>query len=352
MYPYLQGGLGNQLFVMSAACLLASQTGRRIVVNARQTGVYSYGVPQPTFWQTVFFSDFFHKDQNFVETDTREMSEADFEKAHMNDFEDWSDLSSDVRVTGSFLSFKYYRLYRDFLLELYKPTSELQRLVNDAAMRFQLVSPSGESSTPLSYVDTAYLDSRLPKDDPLKSFEMEQRIPSQHDSSDWSCSPNPGSCTRSIEVLECVSTCERNVAIQIRLQDRSSAADYLNEEKLELIKKFVEKMLTEGRRVVVFSNDPPRAQKLFQISTLSDDQRRRVSFSVELNVIDFYLMSQYFGMHVLTASTFQLWAIFLSPLSNMKIFTWAGTDDRYALQKFLKSSDKHNVTFQDLATYV
>ena len=111
-------------------------------------------------------------------------------------------------------------------------------------------------------------------------------------------------------------------------------------------------MLTEGRRVVVFSNDPPRAQKLFQISTLSDDQRRRVSFSVELNVIDFYLMSQYFGMHVLTASTFQLWAIFLSPLSNMKIFTWAGTDDRYALQKFLKSSDKHNVTFQDLATYV
>ena len=149
-----------------------------------------------------------------------------------------------------------------------------------------------------------------------------------------------------------MSTCERNVAIQIRLQDRSSAADYLNEEKLELIKKFVEKMLTEGRRVVVFSNDPPRAQKLFQISTLSDDQRRRVSFSVELNVIDFYLMSQYFGMHVLTASTFQLWAIFLSPLSNMKIFTWAGTDDRYALQKFLKSSDKHNVTFQDLATYV
>ena len=62
VYPNLQGGLGNQLFVMSAACLLASQTGRRIVVNARQTGVYSYGVPQPTFWQTVFFSDFFHKD--------------------------------------------------------------------------------------------------------------------------------------------------------------------------------------------------------------------------------------------------------------------------------------------------
>jgi len=56
IYPHLQGGLGNQMFILAMASIFARETARIVVVNKEQTGVYSFGAPQPVFWHTVFHS--------------------------------------------------------------------------------------------------------------------------------------------------------------------------------------------------------------------------------------------------------------------------------------------------------
>ena len=46
----------------------------------------------------------------------------------------------------------------------------------------------------------------------------------------------------------------------------------------------------------------------------------QMEYSSSLDVVEFFLMSQYFGTHVLTplGSTFQMWALFLSRLPVVK----------------------------------
>ena len=47
VYPRLLGGLGNQLFIMSAAAIIADNLGGVVLLNSKQTGVYSSGAAQP-----------------------------------------------------------------------------------------------------------------------------------------------------------------------------------------------------------------------------------------------------------------------------------------------------------------
>ena len=54
VFPRLTGGMGNQMFILSAAAIISKSTNRKVYVSSKQTGVFSYGVPQPVFWHTIF----------------------------------------------------------------------------------------------------------------------------------------------------------------------------------------------------------------------------------------------------------------------------------------------------------
>jgi hypothetical protein len=81
------------------------------------------------------------------------------------------------------------------------------------------------------------------------------------------------------------------------------------------------------KHVVIFSNDIVRARKLLAPEHERQKTQARLSFSNHLDFVEFYLMSQYFGVHILTGSTYQLWSIFLSPLNAVKVLTMSDVDD-------------------------
>ena len=348
VYPYLQGGLGNQLFVMSAAVVVALNTNRTIVVNAEQTAVASFGVAQPVFWQTVFFSDFFHKDEQYDEVNAIKLSEEDLFEAQHRSWEYWCNHTHAVRVVGSFLSFELFTEYRHILLALYKPTSEIQRWVNDAAIRMQLVPPSSTSSVSASYTDDKYRSTPLSRV-AADVRNTSKRIKSSLDHESTKCSNSPIACTRELSPLPCLHiNCANNVAIQLRLQDRSTDGDYLDYNTLSLLRCFTVNSLVSGKRVVVFSNDPARAAILLNLARTPGSLDRNISYSTELNVVDFFLMSQYFNIHVLTGSSFQLWAIFFSYfLPTVKLYYLSSADD-FGFKSFLKSAGMHRVLYESL----
>ena len=84
-------------------------------------------------------------------------------------------------------------------------------------------------------------------------------------------------------------------------------------------------------KVVVFSNHPLRAKSILAAAGLEDAAHPRLLFSSELNIIEFFLMAQYFGTHLMTGSTFQLWAIFLSPLKHVRTVILPGNEDLLGL---------------------
>ena len=54
---------------------------------------------------------------------------------------------------------------------------------------------------------------------------------------------------------------------------------------------------------------------------------RSLQFSSTIDVVEFGLLSQYFGTHILTGSTYQLWALFLTTLKHVKVKLIPGIHD-------------------------
>jgi len=320
VFPRIKGGLGNQMFVMAAALIVASETGRSVTVNGKQTASHSSGTPQPVFWHTVFHSPIFVKEEAYSEAGSEIMGEGDFDQALLDDFQSWKNNRS-ILLTGSFLRFDVNKRYRRLLLQAFQPTSEVQRWVNDAAIMLGLTLPSNDmpTSLPLSQNKENAADFGLSNTQQVK---LETIKPLQEFTS-WCTNDNPKECEKQTVRVACEAmTCEDNIALHIRLRDGSSIADYWSEQELISAKEFLRAAVQERktRRIVIFSNDLKRAEKLFESEEkyLLD----RIAFSNHLDVVEFYLMSQYFGTHVLTplGSSFQMWALFLSPLENVRVF--------------------------------
>ena len=318
VYPRLQGGLGNQLFIMSAAAVVAMKTNRCIVVNSKQTGVYSYGAPQPVFWHTVFHSDVFHKASKYAELNAVGISEEGFLEAQYDGFEKWKDLAKGIHVDGTFLDFRLFSSEREMFRSIYFPTSEVQRWVNDAASRLGLIGAQSHPQNP-KHGPTTKLSSVKPSGRPKPAKYLSP------------CGYPPTPCEAVVSRLEChhSETCEKNYAVQIRLSDRSTHKDFLLESELEVLREFIQSTLAEGNHIVVFSNDPDRAKAIlsYHKEIPVEVLDAHLKFSAEINVVDFFLMSQYFGTHILSGSSFQLWAIFLSPLHRVHVKSLFKTED-------------------------
>lgn len=326
VFPRLTGGMGNQMFILSAAAIISKSTNRKVYVNAKQTGVFSYGVPQPVFWHTIFHSDFFVKVQEYDEGSSRRMNESDFQEAMETKFASWHASQAGIFTEGAFLTFKYNFPHRRFLLQLYEPTAEMQRWVNDAAAKLGIVLPGKSSSLPASYFDPEYARHSLAAPGTgARSHIIKEVAPG----GGWSCDWPPSPCELEVGQLECTSVnCENNVALHIRLQDRSTTSDYWDESHMLKAVSFVSKALAQGANVVVFSNDPVRAESLLKKSLHDGNvQIQSLRFSSTLDVVEFGLLSQYFGTHILTGSTYQLWALFLTTLKHVKVKLIPGIDD-------------------------
>ena len=283
VYPRLLGGLGNQLFIMSAAAIIADNLGGVVLLNSKQTGVYSSGAAQPVFWHSVFHSPLFVYEQfDAARIEAQRMPEEAFHSSLLDAFSTSSTTGcvSGIYLNDPFLSFDYFVSSRNFLTELYKPHMEMQRVVNDVAVK----------------LDIAVWEELRPCDYP----------------------PQP--CEHVIKRLSCSSYhCEDNIAIQLRLSDQSTPWDFWDEAQVRVVAKFILNKLDARKNVVIFSNDPKRALRTLGLQKLSAKQETRLKLADEVNFIEFFLMSQYFGTHILTGSTFQLWALFLSPLSSVKV---------------------------------
>ena len=277
VYARLIGGLGNQLFIVSAAIMIADELGEKVVLDARQTGTYSYGAAQNVHTRTVF-----HNPQYFFHSyDYREegnvFRESDLKRAMKDGFDFGSSRGKGLIVVDPFLSFDYFVERRAFLMEVLKPSSEVQTWVNDAAERLGLVT-----------LDEYY-----------------------------KCGLPPASCDQEIRPLSCkVENCENNVAVQLRLSDKSTPWDFLDEKQLLIVESVIIQFLDAGKRVILFSNDKTRAEEFLSSNF---PNRTNIVVSSELHVVEFFMMSQFFGLHILTGSTFQQWALFLSPLHKIRV---------------------------------
>ena len=326
VFPRLTGGMGNQMFILSAAAIISKSTNRKVYVSSKQTGVFSYGVPQPVFWHTIFHSDFFVKIQDYDEGSSRRMNESDFQEAMETNFASWRALHEGIVTDGAFLTFKYNFPHRRFLLQIYKPTAEMQRWVNDAAVKLGIVLPGKSSSLPASYFDRKYAYHSLAKPGTgARSHIIKEAAPG----GGWSCDWPPSPCEHEVGQLECTSAnCENNVALHIRLQDRSTTSDYWDESHMLKAVSFVSTAIVQGANVVVFSNDPVRAEILLKKSLHHQKlPTRSLQFSSTIDVVEFGLLSQYFGTHILTGSTYQLWALFLTTLKHVKVKLIPGIHD-------------------------
>lgn len=323
VYPRIQGGLGNQMFVIAAASILANETNRRVVVNGEQTAVPSFGAPQPVFWHTVFHSPHLHKETDYQVAGADMMDEQHFFDSSTNKFRDLKH-PGDIELHGGFLRFDVNIRYRKLLLEIFEPTDEVQRWTNDVALKLGLANRKLDvpSSMSESEHDKHYTGTKL-----ARRPEEIQPIITDKQSLSWCNLSDPKSCKKKFFPMECKSvSCKDNIALHLRLQDSSSSVDYWSQDDLDKITNYLHDAIQERkeRRIVIFSNDMKRAKKLME----SEDNSvsRQVAYSSSLDVVEFFLMSQYFGTHVLTplGSTFQMWALFLSHLPEVKVLVLPG----------------------------
>jgi hypothetical protein len=171
-------------------------------------------------------------------------------------------------------------------MDIYKPNAEMQRIVNDAAVKLGL-APSQDLQP---------------------------------------CEYPPEPCEHIIRPFPCSRiACEDNVAVQVRLSDRSTPWNFWDKAQSRAVAKFILEQLEADKNVVIFSNDAPRALQTLGLDVLSTRKTTRLKIANELNYVEFFLMSQFFGTHVLTGSTFQLWAIFLCHLSDVKVVVLSGS---------------------------
>jgi hypothetical protein len=344
VYPRLQGGLGNQLFVMAVSAIVANETCRVVVVNAQQSSVISYGSPQPVFWHTIFHSHVFLKDDNYAEVNAHQFDEVAFESALKAGFQNWKRSTSSLSVQGAFIRFDLLAEYREFLQVIFRPSNEVQRWVNDAALKLKLVSRASDtSSLSASVLDESYAKKRL---NPNVSL-IENAIVNSETGAESSECRDLALCR--VPTLECsMPSCADNILLHLRLQDASTFADHWSEDELELTKSYLWRSITSAKHrvvVVVFSNDPTRARHLMENGgEYSEKLTPYLEYGNSIDVIEFVLMSQYFGTHIFSSSTFQSWALFLSEMKRVRVLTLPGAN----VQKLRDSSLFPHLIFEDI----
>jgi len=306
VYPRLQGGLGNQLFVMAVSAIVANETCRVVVVNAQQSSVISYGSPQPVFWHTIFHSHVFLKDDNYAEVYAHRFDDDAFESSRKAGFQNWKRSTSSLSVHGAFIRFDLLAEYREFLQVIFRPSNEVQRWVNDAALKLKLVSRASDTSSSLSasLFDESYAKKRL---NPNASL-IENAIVNSETGAESSECRDQTLCR--VPTLECsMPSCVDNILLHLRLQDASTSVDHWSEDELELTKSYLWRSITSAKHrvvVVVFSNDPTRARHLMENGgEYSEKLTPYLEYGNSIDVIEFFLMSQYFGTHIFSSSTFQ-----------------------------------------------
>ena len=120
--PDIIGGLGNQLFVVSAAFVYAKDNNYKLMLDNRKD-VISYGKPRETYNDTLFSKIPIYTDdkKNFINMNEHEYAYGPTNTTDQNIF-----------LTGGYYQeAKYFNKYRNELLDLFEPTKDINNKVNE-----------------------------------------------------------------------------------------------------------------------------------------------------------------------------------------------------------------------------
>ena len=288
--PDIIGGLGNQLFVVAAAFAYAKDNKYKLMLDNRKD-VYSYGKPRETYNDTLFskIPIYTNEKTNFIN-----LTETDYVSRTTNSSSNTitNDTNANIFLTGGYYQeAKYFDKYRNEIIDLFKPTQDMNTKVSELCKLNNINMSDGNS-------DGDFL-----------------------------------------------------VAIHIRLDDVYTPIDadkrvYDKDEYDIIIQKLPEHMIKHpNTKFILFSNDIYRTKEIFNPAQIDPS---RMIYIQSKDYIELALMSKC-NDYIASPSTFNWWGIYLNKNPEKQIFIYWKQDsdyrkDFYKKYEFLKQKKSLTIT--------
>jgi len=259
--PDIIGGLGNQLFVIASAFAFTKDNNYKLMLDNR-SDVFSYGKPRPTYNNTVF-----------LKIPVTTINTNDFAKLNEGEYASgtWKNGNgngnNNIFLTGGYYQeAKYFNKYRNELLDLLEPTTEILDKVNE-------IFKTNNVDTNNDFLVAIHI--RL--DDVYTPIDADKRV-------------------------------------------------YDQDEYNTIIQKLPEHIKTNpNTKFIIFSNDVSRTKDIFKNANIENS---KMIYIQDEDYIELYLMSKC-NDYIASPSTFNWWGIYLNRNLNRKIFIYWKLDSEY-----------------------
>ena len=266
--PDIIGGLGNQLFIVASAFAYAKENNYKLMLDNRKD-VMSYGKPRQTYNDTIFINIPIYTNDK---TNFKNMTENEFASRTTTN-EKQNDIKSNIFLTnGYYQEANYFNKYRNELLDLFKPSNDINNKV-DNLCKINNININSNSNSNQDFL----------------------------------------------------------VAIHIRLDDVYTPIDsdkrvYDKDEYETIINKLPEHLeINPNTKFIIFSNDIPRTKNIFKSAKIEDS---RMIYIQSEDYIELALMAKC-NNYIASPSTFNWWGIYLNNKANKKVFIYWKQDSDY-----------------------
>ena len=258
--PDIIGGLGNQLFVVASAYAYSKDNNYKLMLDNR-SDVSKYGKARPTYNNTVFQKI---SVTNIDKKDFKNLTENEFSKG-INDIS--KDNTKNIYLTdGYYQEARYFNKYRNELLDLLEPNTDILKKVND-------ILKNNSIDTNNDFLVSIHI--RL--DDDYTPIDQDKRVYDQD---------------------------EYNTII-------NKLPEHINNHP--------------NTKFIIFSNDIARTKDIFKNSKIDDSRMKYVQSE---DYVELALMSKC-NDYIASPSTFNWWGIYLNRNPEKKIFTYWKQDTDY-----------------------
>ena len=292
--PDIIGGLGNQLFVVSAAFAYSKHNKHnkyKLMLDNRKD-VYSYGKPRDTYNDTLFskIPIYTNDKTNFINMNENEY----VSRISNSSIDDATITNSNIFLTGGYYQeHNYFDNYRNEILDLFEPTQDINNKVSELC-KINNINISNFSN---------------------------------------------------ISNVSNVSNVDFLVAIHIRLDDVYTPIDadkrvYDKDEYDTIIQKLPLHLHNNpNTKFILFSNDIHRTKEIFKETQVDSS---RMIYIQSKDYIELTLMSKC-NDYIASPSTFNWWGIYLNKNPDKKIFIYWKQDSDYR-KDFYKKYEYLNIT--------
>jgi hypothetical protein len=288
--PDIIGGLGNQLFVVASAFAYSKDYNYKLMLDNRKD-VYSYGKPRQTYNDTLFHKiPIYDNDKkDFINLNESEYaSRIENNKTNNNtntitNNNTNNTTNKNIFLTGGYYQeAKYFDKYRNEVLDLFKPTEDINNKMNEL---YKINNIN---------IDSDYLVAiHIRLDDEYTPIDADKRV-------------------------------------------------YDKDEYDIIIQKLPEHLKTNpNTKFIIFSNDIPRTKDIFKPSQI--DSARMIYIQAE-DYVELALMSKC-NDYIASPSTFNWWGIYLNKNPAKQIFIYWKQDSDYR-KDFYKKYEylrEHNI---------